>query len=522
MPWNEQKSRDRVVQNDFSDFEVNVCDLARTMDFHELGTKDVRSVNGVHIYADVPNFHKAVTDAGNDKTEQKKLIRAASVLRRVQGDLLIENDIGEIQQQAARLHCLNFKPYHEEDKRAKRAVGAAIILNSYLYDVFNDVFRDVINFHSAVGLASGRSYIANIGFHGDRELICLGTCANLGAKVINGTDTITITEDVYKLLSDCLKEYFEKSRTVDTVVTYQAVGLRWSKHPSLMEELGLTFDAEKLKKKTEDYRDAWTLSEMEITEANSLIDPDNLTERKSKRTPAVAIFADLDGFTKYVQEAEEDNAVIPLVRQFHMIRREFHCVIKDDYPGLVLQHQGDRTFAIMHMPSGDNLDERCQNAVNVAIGLQSSMEHVLNERLVDRKDIHVAVGLDVGTALVTRLGKKGNRIVICIGPGVSSAEGLQLRSSAQEIRISETIFDVLKDKTLREQFKKDGDSYVAKRLTFPRLDELEEERAAYEDRLGVDVVQGRIQTVTSTIKQTPPKGSTRPWCSKWQQMNGMR
>ena len=64
------------------------------------------------------------------------------------------------------------------------------------------------------------------------------------------------------------------------------------------------------------------------------------------------------------------------------------------------------------------------------------MEHVLNAHLDDRKDIHVAVGLDVGTVLVTRLGKKGERDVVCLGPQVTSAEGLQLHSSGQEIRLS--------------------------------------------------------------------------------------
>ena len=181
MAWNEQVSRQRVNDHDFHDFEVNVADLSRTMDFSNLGTKDVRRAAAAHLYADVPNFHLAVSDAGADKQKQKKLIRAASVLRKVQSDLLKDDQIvggdpvGRIQLQAARLHALCFKPYDDEAKRAKRAVVVAISLNSYLYDVFNGVFTDVRNFASAVGIDSGKSLIANIGFHGDRERISLGT-----------------------------------------------------------------------------------------------------------------------------------------------------------------------------------------------------------------------------------------------------------------------------------------------------------------------------------------------------------
>src|SRR5262245_3397916 len=111
MGWHEQKSKERVQQNDFSDFEVNVQDLSRTMDFRNLGVKDVRRTHGCHIYADTPNFHVAVDDAANDKQKQRKLLRAASVLRRMQGALLAEDDIGDIQRQSVRLHALNYKPY---------------------------------------------------------------------------------------------------------------------------------------------------------------------------------------------------------------------------------------------------------------------------------------------------------------------------------------------------------------------------------------------------------------------------
>ena len=176
MAWNEQRSKQRVKNDDFHDFEVDVQDLRRAMDFHNLGTKDVRRAEAVHMYVDVPNFHLAVNDAGNDKQKQRKLVRAASVLRKVQGDLLAEDDIGDIQRQTVRLHALAFKPYDsdetsEEAERVKLAVIHAITHNTYVLNVFNDVFQDVRDFSSAVGLATGTSYIANIGKHGNRELI---------------------------------------------------------------------------------------------------------------------------------------------------------------------------------------------------------------------------------------------------------------------------------------------------------------------------------------------------------------
>jgi class 3 adenylate cyclase len=507
MAWDEQRARQRVKDNDFDDMEVDVQDLRRSMDFHNLGKTDVRRAEGVHFYVDVPNFHRAVDDAGNDKQKQRKLVRAASVLRKVQGDLLDQDDIGDIQRQTVRLHGLVFKPYDAEKEsreaiRVKRAVVHAVTQNSYVLDVFNKVFDDVRNFGSAVGLDSGTSYIANLGGHGERELISLGTCANLAAKILGDRDTITITERMFNLLPECLQEHFKKGSVIAGVQTYRATGLRWSRLPDLAKKLGVVWDPESLQKLTEEYRDDLPLNEIEISDASSLIDVNSLTERNCKRTEAVAIFADLDGFTRYVQEAETNEKVVSLVRQLHMIRAEFHAVIAAEYEGLVLQHRGDCILAILHLPCGDGKHrKRCRTGVDIAIGVQSSMQHVLNEYLVDRKGIHVVVGLDVGKAFVTRLGKKGRRVSICFGPEVSEAERLQQAAAAKQIRVSAEIYNELEE-DVQDEFEHTGSSYTATGLTFPKLDEKREEAAARTGTLGAAVEAGRI-VVTPNAPTTP-------------------
>jgi len=521
MSWNEKRSRERVKANDFNDFEVNVQDLSRSMDFTNLGRKDVRRAVGVHLYVDVPNFHKAVDDAGNDKQKQRKLVRASSVLRKVQGDLLRQDDIGNIQRQTVRAHALVFKPYDGKDdskdaQRVKKAVIHAITQNTYVLDVFNSVFEDVRDFSSAVGLANGTSYLANVGKSGKRELISLGTCANLAAKIIGTRDTVTITAGMYDVLPDCLKEHFKKDEEVAGVQTYKATGLRWSRNPELAKELNVTWDEAAWKKKTEDYRDDLPLHEITISEATTLIDVGELTERNCKRTASVAFYADLDGFTRYVKEAETDDKVISLVRQFHMIRAELHSVVTNDFEGLVLQHRGDCILGILHLPSGDgNHNKRCQQAVDLAIGLQSSMEHVLNEHLTDRPDIHLAVGMDVGKAIVSRLGKKGQRITICFGPEVTEAERLQTISSEKQIRISTEIYEQLEDKDVKEEFTRRGSAYVATNLTFPKLDEKKEEKAAESGKLGATVKEGAVKVTTAaTGTGNRTWQNSRPWASE--------
>lgn len=517
MAWSEERSRRRVKIRDFHDFEVDVQDLSRTMDFRNLGKKDVRRVEGVHLYIDIPGFHAAVSEAGNDQEKQKKLIRAASVLRKVQRDLMDADDIGDIQRQTVRLHALSYKPYDREEgsraaERARRAVTHAITQNTYIIDVFDLVF-DKVSFGGAAGLSGGKSYIANIGMTGERELISLGSCANLAAKILGGTDTITVTQEVYDHLPDNLRVHFKKSAVVGGIQSYQATGLRWSRFPDLADDLEVDWDEGMWLEKTKKYRDDLPLDQIEVSDATALIDLEILTERNCKRTAAVAIYADLDGFTRYVQEAETNEKVVSLIRQFHMIRAEFHSVISSDYEGLVLQHRGDCILAILHMPCGDNHSERCSKAVDIAIALQSSMEHVLNEHLKDRKGIHLAVGLDVGKVLVTRLGKKGHRIGISFGPELSSAERLQMRTGARQISISEEVFDQVDDEEVLAKFAKDRDGYVATGLTLPELDRLREEKAVRAGSFGAAIKDGNVVVTTAASPMTGTWHNSRPWRS---------
>ncbi|MCB9941958.1 MAG: hypothetical protein H6823_27290 [Planctomycetaceae bacterium] len=125
------------------------------------------------------------------------------------------------------------------------------------------------------------------------------------------------------------------------------------------------------------------------------------------------------------------------------------------------------------------------------------MEHVLNEHLTDREDIHVAVGMDVGKVIVSRLGKQGERITICFGPEVTEAERLQTISSAKQIRICGEIYDQLDDEEVKEEFTKRGSAYVATNLTFPMLDEKKEEKAAEAGSLGANASDGRIRVSTA-------------------------
>jgi class 3 adenylate cyclase len=514
MGWDFDRSkervRDRAQSRKASDYTV--VDLTRERDFYNLSPTTICRVKGAHIYADVTNSHLLVAEAGGDKHEQKQLVRGLSVLRRMQGELAEESDVGCIQMQAARFHGMCHKPYDGEKEdneagRARCAVIFGITAQSYLYDVFNGVFDDLKNFRGAVGIDSGKFLTANIGTRGDRELISLGSPANIAAKAIGESGTITVTKRVYDLLPAVLQEHFSEADDISGTKTFQASGLRWKSHPDLAKELKADFDHDRWTKKTREAKDKLALADMNVSGVEARIDLDALSERNSKRFDAGPFYADLDGFTACVQAAEKDDDVKSLVRVFHLIRQEFQAVVESDYDGLAVQHQGDCVLGLGYLPAGDDKeDRRRRKALNIAIGLQSSMEHVLQDYL-GKRYIHVAIGVAAGNVLLTRLGIRGERELVALSPPVDEAQRLQKRSEGRQVRISQSLYDAIDDAVVRGEFKSSGDSYVATGLTFPRLEELNEdheEKAATRGTLGVAASGPRLTINTASIAPIRP------------------
>jgi hypothetical protein len=102
--------------------------------------------------------------------------------------------------------------------------------------------------------------------------------------------------------------------------------------------------------------------------------------------------------------------------------------------------------------------------------------------------------------------------VVCLGPQVTSAESLQLRSAGREFRISKALYETIDDETLKRQFVKDDQGvYVAIGLTFPKLDEIEEAEAARAGMLAADASSQRWKIDVSGSQPPIFRASPKPW-----------
>jgi class 3 adenylate cyclase len=330
------------------------------------------------------------------------------------------------------------------------------------------------NFSIAGGTDVGDAIGTRNGRRNDRELLFLGNCANYAAKIISSAGRLRISKATYDALQDDLRELCEK---VDDEV-YQLNSVSQSKLDELLEKYKIEWDREKSQERIDEDKRAHPLKDIEYSSANALIDLDSLSIWNNKRVLAVSIFGDITGFTAYIDSAETDDEKRKALRVLHAIRKEMATVVAIDFNGLRVQFQGDRVQGLYHMPK-DEETKIATEAVEAAVGLQSSMEKTIKEKLPEAKELNLAVGVDIDTTLVSKLGTRAHRDRICLGSAVDNAAKLEEKSSGGQIGISKRVYEALPERLSKHfSYNTTIGCYVAKDLTADKVERAEKAAAA--------------------------------------------
>lgn len=233
----------------------------------------------------------------------------------------------------------------------------------------------------------------------------------------------------------------------------------------LLKNHSLTWKRDAFLRRLEEVKRQYPLAMIVYGDAEAPIDLDRLSIFDNKRVVGASLFADVSGFTDYIDAARTKREKLAALKVFHAIRKEMARVIKDDYQGLRIQYQGDRVQGLFHLPKGKEA-ALAKKAVNTAIGMQTSMQRTLPACLSEIGDLRLKVGIDLGTTLVSRLGTRGERDRICLGEAVERAALCEEQSTGGQIRITKRVLDALPD-DLRKHFPyKQLAQYYATSLVF--------------------------------------------------------
>ena len=519
MSWNEQRSRDRLRAESqrITTTGITVTPLTREMDLHNLSTSDTRLVTGVHLYADITNLVELLEDETLRRNNHKRLYRLLHLTRRELRHLTQSVFGGDkIQVQGAKFHALLFRPYDDPETMAEEAIRLGMAMYVVLTEAIAEIFPNYPGLVPAIGIDYGECLVANIGVRGDRELISIGNAANNAAKIlVGGNDSITIGQAVYDALDDEDQSLFTADGTnyrFNCATTEEDL-------EEIVQEVDVTWTLQSSINRLQDEKDAMPLDSISIEEAREVIDISLLGKYRAKIVSAANIFVDIDGYTRLIASLDGDeDKLAEAIQVLHLFRYELQRVAESDYQGIAVQHQGDRLQALFHKPGQDD-EEVMQDALDICIALNSSVEDVLNKHHALLGPLHVAVGCAFGDALVGMLGTAGDRDPVVIGYATMDAEALQLQLTGNELGITTDVYESLTDELITGQFTEnsDLDAYVTTGITLNKLEEAEDaaDAKAYE-AVGAAAgytTKGSIVVGTRAMAQTVPLKITRPYCA---------
>lgn len=470
MAWDEERSRDRIrefrarqptvsitvedFQSYFSERRPSISkallenSAARTDPILNLPYNKAVNTVGVHVYASLLEFDNQLTDTLREtEASHERALQFLHVHYGACDRLIAAFGIQRVDFHGHRLHAVVLTP--EGANHAKtRALKAVAFANAFLQlvvrqaELFGGRFRTGV----AIGIDSGPAVAINSGRGSEPEPLFVGSPANHAARLArNSAHGIYLSARVKRELSaapttpfsdddlpsnqiSILNEEVRKLDIRDAVSGASLIerarevsdvyfeGLR-SIPSSASGPVSFTFHTHRVPLSTLRFDDHY---------------PSN-----SVRMGMSSIFADLDGFTAYIDNAIRTGGIAEAVANLHTIRAEFAACLKNDFGGKKIRFVGDCLHAVTSKGSDDK--ETAIDAIVIAGALRSSFL-VLQSELPNIRGLDLAIGLEFGPTPITRIGLRGESSVRCsASKATCNSENMQRDCDKNETKIGERL-----------------------------------------------------------------------------------
>ena len=284
-----------------------------------------------------------------------------------------------------------------------------------------DLAKSEFTARFSIGIDIGRCVAINNGSRLEQEPMFLGSAANHAAKLAESDQPgIFLSDRVLARLGLQRPGMHESLRSVDEAVVNQVIARR---------DVGTLSDpvTSPLARNPEKLVEIWQdeISKTEVPDPtiprfkfyhkepplNEIKYPD-LSPSNSIRMPLVSVFADLSGYTRYIDSAIEAGRIGDAVRALYVIRAEFQNVVERDFGGRKVRFIGDCIHALLAEGTRTETDDRESviKSFECAGGLRSSFKICQNE-LSNLEILGLAIGIEYGPTPVTRVGIRGVRSV---------------------------------------------------------------------------------------------------------------
>ncbi|ODS90375.1 MAG: transcriptional regulator [Comamonas sp. SCN 65-56] len=439
--WKEDRAKERIEMRFEEVRRVEIVDYKRDMSLECIPAKKAYRMDAVHLYIDIVNLDEILTCTSVEgETCHKRTLRFLNQHYRAVHRIILKTDAIRVDFHNQRLHAVVAKPYGEDSERDR--VAHAVAIAQLAADVLAETGDDdaqIPNAKVRVGIDSGRALVVNNGRRGGREPLFLGHPANHAAKCASaGTaEGIYLTNTARAVMGFPVLAT-GKDRT--TALTADQID-------TCVTEADLGVSKEQIIKVWREEQEETPIGSIDFSRPTpplSNLDFDLLSVSKTKRFEGVSVYADVDGFSAYVDKHLDDNPE-DLVRTLHVIRSELDAVTHKDFSGRRLRFIGDclHGLTLEGTAQTTEVEATISTATLCAGALRSSFACAiahLHDEGVDTDDLGLAIGFELGPLSVTRLGMKGSMLRCATGRAILKSEEEQRRCTGTETAIGPSAY----------------------------------------------------------------------------------
>ena len=488
MAWNEDRARRRIREfvDSVPENNIKVKDLGAFL--VEAGVRkgvasdaSVRAAlveiprnrailtDAVHVYASLIDFNDVLIDAGRE-TETSH-IRALEFLHahyQSCDELIEEFEMQRVDFHGSRLHAVVLTPEGEENEAER--VRAAVAFSAAFREMVKRLGDKYPKFktRTCIGIDTGRAVAIDSGRSDEREPLFIGSPANHAAKLADtGEEGLNLSPRAGSLLGRDVNQ-LSKRVSLDEEVERRYLGdelatanvRRTAKerlekaYAAVLEDIDARVKADTVNAVFRFHRKEPPLKDLIYSDHP----PSNAI-----RMDMASIFADLDNFTDYIDNAISNRTVAEAVANLHVIRAELAAVLRDDFSGRKVRYIGDCIHGLI--AEGSKLEtnsiDTMKTSVDAAAGLRSSFE-LCRTMLPGIEGLGLAIGIDYGATPICRLGLRGKASVRAAASRATCvSETEQRRCSGTETALGESAYRKSPAK-IREIF---GQERVVQNLT---------------------------------------------------------
>lgn len=406
------------------------------------------TTNAVHVYANLIDFNDVLTDAGREtEASHKRALEFLHAHYQSCDELIEEFEMQRVDFHGSRLHAVVLAPEGTENEGER--VRIAVAFSAALREMVERLGDKHPDFKTSVciGIDSGPAVAIDSGQQGEREPLFIGSPANHAAKLADGTaEGLNLSPRAARAIGQAtdplaksvfLNEEVERRYLGDEITT---AGVSKSANERLEKAYAAVTESLDARIKSNNGDAVFQFHHMEPP-LKGLVYADH-PPSNAIRMDLASIFADIDNFTAYIDNAIETGGIAEAVANLHVIRAEMSAVLRDDFGGRKVRYIGDCVHGLLAEGSKTETKsmDTMKTSVDAAAGLRSSFE-LCREMLPGIEDLGLAIGVDYGTTPICRLGLRGDasvRAAASRATCVSEAE--QRRCNGSETALGENAY----------------------------------------------------------------------------------